>query len=1331
MIIHNATITGSMHLNGMDMSRMTGSLPTEQFNQFTASVNGFTNSYNTASFSGSFKGDGSQLTNISASGIIGLNLSQISSGEAIASIDASGFNVNTGATISGSLIVTNQIVAQSLNVQQVTSSIVFSSGSNVFGNSLANTQMMTGSVSVTGSLKINNQNVVPENRTLSINGIIFDLSANRSWEIAAGVTSFNTRTGAITLSSGDVTTALGYTPYNSTNPNGYISGINSGMVTTALGYTPVPNTRTLTINGTAFDLSADRSWEIAAGVTSVSAGTGISVNQTTGAITITNTITNNNQLTNGAGYITGINSTMVTNALGFTPYNATNPSGYITSAALSSYLPLSGGTMTGKILAPSFGTDVYGGAFEIRERGYVSSTQSDWSFSPAISFHWGNRFAVRLGFDASGFLAVDNVRFLNANNFNSYSPTLTGGGASGTWGISITGNAATITSQANSATITASTGVNASHIVQRDGNGYIYANHINFNTPETENPSISSFITSNGDGWSRKSSLAHVRNQLGNYGGWITGLSFDGLSSKTGGTGTYQTSGDFRAPIFYDSNDTAYYLNPAGGSRLRNLYVGDSGDDWSDPGGWGTQVRFSNAPHVKFVLHARSPGIEAGMYVHTPGSVFMGSYTAHVLSLMYAGNMRMQIEDSRIYSNVYIEAAGSLRAPIFYDSNDTAFYIDPASTSNTNSMRASEFRGNANVGGTGEATWHPAGAYIGGTMWQYGAMYKNNTDIYDISTGYANGSLRAPIFYDNNDTGYYGDFASTSSMNSVGVNSLYIRSLGSGYYFTAGSWGFRHQTPSGYIEFGPANTGHAHIYTDRSNFYFNAQIQVNGGSQINTSDIRANIFYDQQDTAYYLDPNNVSRLVSLSVGEVYGHTYPGIVQSGYNSYNYNFYNGSWSGSVTLGYLANCLNQWEFGIHDSGHRVASAFLFDGGDTNRILMGRDLGWGTTYIEAASSFRAPIFYDSNDTGYYADFNSTSDTAIRLRGGILMGPNPTWGAYLQVGGNGRNNSSAASVVATSGNLHLDAANGYNTYLNYYSGGLIYVGTNTAYYITSTGDYYTGTSASSNALNGWAFTSYIYKSGGTGYYQADNWIQMNTNAGIYWPNHYGLHILANVSSTYTQLRIDGSKNGYSGFYDIHSSVNGAMYDSGGNGGVYREANGRWYWYHHIGNNCMGVGTSSTNSAFGIWVTKGGYFDGRVDGTIFYDANNTAFYFDGSSTGDSIRVAGDVVAYYSDERLKDIKGNIPDALSKVMSLDGFYYEPNEIAQSYGYEKKLQVGLSAQQVESILPEIIKDAPIGNGYKTVDYGKLVPLLVEAIKEQQQQIEELKSIVNAFTK
>jgi hypothetical protein len=62
---------------------------------------------------------------------------------------------NGSQAITGSLTVTGQVIAQTLNVQQVTSSIVFSSGSNVFGSSLSNTQQLTGSVSVTGSMNVN------------------------------------------------------------------------------------------------------------------------------------------------------------------------------------------------------------------------------------------------------------------------------------------------------------------------------------------------------------------------------------------------------------------------------------------------------------------------------------------------------------------------------------------------------------------------------------------------------------------------------------------------------------------------------------------------------------------------------------------------------------------------------------------------------------------------------------------------------------------------------------------------------------------------------------------------------------------------------------------------------------------------------------------------------------------------------------------------------------------------------------------------------------------------------------------------------------------------
>jgi hypothetical protein len=64
-------------------------------------------------------------------------------------------NINGSVAITGSLTTTGAITAQTLNVQQVTSSIVYSSGSNIFGNSVSNTQSMTGSVGITGSLSVN------------------------------------------------------------------------------------------------------------------------------------------------------------------------------------------------------------------------------------------------------------------------------------------------------------------------------------------------------------------------------------------------------------------------------------------------------------------------------------------------------------------------------------------------------------------------------------------------------------------------------------------------------------------------------------------------------------------------------------------------------------------------------------------------------------------------------------------------------------------------------------------------------------------------------------------------------------------------------------------------------------------------------------------------------------------------------------------------------------------------------------------------------------------------------------------------------------------------
>ena len=110
---------------------------------------------------------------------------------------------------------------------------------------------------------------------------------------------------------------------------------------------------------------------------------------------------------------------------------------------------------------------------------------------------------------------------------------------------------------------------------------------------------------------------------------------------------------------------------------------------------------------------------------------------------------------------------------------------------------------------------------------------------------------------------------------------------------------------------------------------------------------------------------------------------------------------------------------------------------------------------------------------------------------------------------------------------------------------------------------------------------------------------------------------------------------------------------------------------------------------------------------------------------DEIRCEGNIIAYYSDIRLKTKIEPIENAVAKLLKLSGFTYEPNELAESLGYKNNGEriAGVSAQDVKEVLPEAVKPAPGNPDYMTVQYEKLVPLLIEAIKELKSEIDELK--------
>jgi len=113
-----------------------------------------------------------------------------------------------------------------------------------------------------------------------------------------------------------------------------------------------------------------------------------------------------------------------------------------------------------------------------------------------------------------------------------------------------------------------------------------------------------------------------------------------------------------------------------------------------------------------------------------------------------------------------------------------------------------------------------------------------------------------------------------------------------------------------------------------------------------------------------------------------------------------------------------------------------------------------------------------------------------------------------------------------------------------------------------------------------------------------------------------------------------------------------------------------------------------------------------------------------SSSGD-ILADGDVVAFNSsDMRLKNNLQVIEGALDKIDGIAGYEFDWNDKSPGWARQRGHDVGVVAQEVQKIHPEIVEERK--NGYLGVDYKRLVPLLIQSIKELKQEVEELKKKV-----
>jgi hypothetical protein len=232
--------------------------------------------------------------------------------------------------------------------------------------------------------------------------------------------------------------------------------------------------------------------------------------------------------------------------------------------------------------------------------------------------------------------------------------------------------------------------------------------------------------------------------------------------------------------------------------------------------------------------------------------------------------------------------------------------------------------------------------------------------------------------------------------------------------------------------------------------------------------------------------------------------------------------------------------------------------------------------------------------------------------------------------------------------------------------------------------------------------------------------VRNNTDETWYLISNIGEPALGHVDVNDSNRVFDPLVTGNHTVYGNVSPSANVTYDLG-------SPNFRWKQLHANVANFGNLGTT-TFTATSANVTNAYITNITITSNVINTLGNINTYGLGVGTTASgvqgeIRATNNITAYYSDERLKTRLGAIENALDKVDQISGFYHEANELAQSLGYTKIREVGVSAQEIQRVLPEIVAPAPIDDKYLTVRYERLTPLLIEAIKELRQEVNEIK--------
>ena len=1188
--------------------------------------------------------------------------------------------------------------------------------------------------------------------------VIFNGNTWEKVDNTDAVVSVNGFTGAVSLTTTNITegtnlyytdtrarAAISLTTTGSSGAATYSGGVLNVPQYTLAGLGGVPSNRTLTINGTAYDLSADRTWTISAGVSSVSgSGAGISVSPTTGAVVVSNT--------------------------------------GVTSIVAGTAISISGST----------------GAVTINNAGVTSVN--------------GNTGAI--------------TGIITTSNYNSYSPTLTGGGASGTWGIRVTGfaNAGTPRLYASDAAYNydsanpyymymtydgsrwflqvspatpsavrvayadaagnadtvdgyhASTSTIGNYIVVRDGNGYIFGNYINMT--DDGNPgggtSISSFITKQGDNYYRSVSPTNAMASIRGVASGTWGISVSGtaagetLATVTGRGASTSTDLTFTGFLTMGTGGTSYIRMgrfPASVTNTGEAWIGRASD--RNSGTMTVQLGGNSASSRQF-------------------EVVDYAWSTVLFNVSSGGDAT---------------ASSSMRAPIFYDSQNTGYYVDPASNSNiyqltvngdhqggygivrvssSNDALVSLYTGNNSTAGlrlqnSSSLDLIFVGKKSGSTDFVVDFGFAGSSEEFIVDSNgntFSRTSSRAPIFYDSDDTGYYADFNSTgTSIRTRGE--IYIGANSAGRYLRIGGNGGG--TDEATVS---ASNGNLHIdckagYGLYLNYYSTNTIYLGSGYTITSNGGYYNGTAAAASTASQVTVNSGNSSASWypivwhSGNTLYSSSglaeiYP---QGGYARFNYINTSDNDETGITRFVIKN---------GDNYHRSATT-------TTAMTVIRGVASGTWGISVTGNAAT---VDGRSVG-------TSTNNIPFLGGTrnLVINNPeNYSGEVRLGAawdrGGVYTSNILSLGTSAGEIHFVFSNATKAYFN--STGNLYVGQGTAYSSIYMGDSDEGQReihCNSNRIgflnqsSSWG--SYCDDTGnwvsdfsitaasdlrGNDVYTTGGWFRNHTNNnGIYWSNT-GWHLYPSNSSDFYMrsgansasirfLRSDGTTMSYlhtdsgyaigfltdSGSWRFNVNNSGAMQAFGP---IRRSAHlAGWLegTYNNIGPNdaksnpIYTIGSSynpaegSLSNMYGIGYSHPNFWgSGKVGGWGLYVASagviDAIIGGDGAAT--SIWARTDIVAY-SDARVKENVEVVQNALEKIQAIRGVTFTRNDVKDT----KKRSAGVIAQEVLKIFPEVVTGSE--EDMYSVAYGNMAALFIEAIKEQQKQIEELKLLISGTSK